>query len=94
MFFRYHDDRPELGRHRSDVTSPQAIDSGVHATSPDYYIDLDCKTDWDLPELNSVGEPSEHTVLKTKFTELQEACCPAGAFVFSSIVDVADFALG
>lgn len=56
-------------RYRGEVKSLQAIDSGAPSTSFKYYVDVEREADYDLAMLNAAGEPLEHIVLKSKFTE-------------------------
>lgn len=83
-----------MARHRGEALSSLAGDTAVPATSFDYYLDVDFVSDWDLANLNAVGEPLKHNVLKTMLTKLQEKCLCADVAVPSSIIDVIFLALG
>lgn len=65
---------------------------GAPATSPGNYVDVDGEAERDLADLNAAKEPLGHTILKTKLTELQEACRRVEDAVSSSMIDVVDFA--
>lgn len=62
---------------------------GPSATFLDYYVKLDAEDEWDLADLNAVGELPQHTVLRTKPTKLEEACRRAYATALSFMMDVA-----
>lgn len=72
----------------------QASDSGVPPTSPDYYIVVDSKGNWDLADSNTADKPLEHTVANAKFTKLKEAVRRANFSVPSFMMDVVNFAVG
>lgn len=69
-------------------------DVGVPNTSPDFYVDFNGDADWDSTNLNAADLPLQHTVVKTKFTELQEACDSAKLTILWSMIDVVDFGFG
>lgn len=73
-------------RYRGGVLSLQANDSGSPATSLGYYVPVNGKADLDLANINVADGPLEYTVLRTKLTEVQEACRPADIAVPSSII--------
>lgn len=83
-----------MARYRGKAPSPQAGSSGAAVASPEFHVDADGDTDWDLADLKAADEPLEYTVLKTKFTELQEACGRADVVASSFMIDVVDLALG
>lgn len=62
------------------------------ASSPDYCIDVDGKAKWHFAVSNATDQPLNHTLLKTKFTELRDVCCRAYVGVLSSMIDVVDSA--
>lgn len=81
-----------VARYRGEATSPQENDLGAPATFLDYYFNVDSEAEWDLADSNMADEPLKHTVLKTKFTDLQEACRQADVFGPSSILEVVHIA--
>lgn len=93
-YFSYRHVVSEVTRHPYGVTSPRASDSTALDASPDYYVNVDGEADGNLEDLNVVDDPLEHTVLKMKYTELQEACRRADVVVSPSMVNVVGFAAG
>lgn len=93
-YFSYRDAEAAVARYRNDVPSPQPNDSGASATSSDCYVDVDGNADRDPADLNAANEQLEDTVLKTKFTELPEACGGVIILPPSSIIDLAQLAPG
>lgn len=75
-------------RYRSEVPVLRASEPDGPAVSPDFYVYEDGEADWDAADVNAAYEPSEHTVLKTKFTELQDACCLDDVAVYLFMIDV------
>lgn len=62
-----------VSHHRGEFLLLGAISPGVHS-SPDYYVNVDGEADWNLADVNPSDEPLDHTVLRTKLSELQDAC--------------------
>lgn len=65
----------------------------MRTTSSDHYVDVDGEAVSDIANLNPAGEPFEHTVLRTMFTELQGSYCRVDNAFPSSTVKVANFSL-
>lgn len=91
--FCYSDVLLAVQRYLGEAPSTHATDPGVPASSPDSYIDVDGESGWDLKNLIAMEVRLEHTVLKTKFTELQEACLYGDFLVPSSVEEVDKFSL-
>lgn len=81
-----------VARHRGEVPLPQANDSGAHATSPAYYVDMNGEVDWDLADLNAADALLERSVLKTNITQGQVACGHADVIIPLPMTDLVDFA--
>lgn len=55
---------------------------------------MNTDANWGVSDLSLADGMLEHIVLKTKFTEFQEACRPSDVVVPSSMIDLLDVALG
>lgn len=82
-----------MTRFRAEVPSPQANNLSGPTTSPDFYVHVDSEVSWDLTDIDVAEELVECTVLKTKRTEVEEACRSFDFSVSSSMTEVADFPL-
>lgn len=92
-FFCYRYAESAVPRYRGEVPSLLKTDLDVLATSPDCCIDVHCKANWGLVDLDVMDEPLERSFSKTKFTKVQEALGRANVPGPSSMVDVVAFAL-
>lgn len=73
-----------MARYRDEISSPQESDASVPATSTDYYVVMDGEASCDPADLNASDKALEHIVLRTKLTEVQQACRCVDVPVFSS----------
>lgn len=83
--------------HRLSTYGPLAFlvrSPGAPAASSDYHVDVDGKATWDLAFINASTDFLGHTTLQTKFMGLQKERCGAHVAVFSSMIDVNDYAFG
>lgn len=79
-----------MAYHRGEVSLPQHSEPGGAATASNYYVDFDGKANQYFADLNATHESLKYTVLKTKFTEVQERYLRADVVASSIIYDVAD----
>lgn len=92
--FCFRDGKSAVARYRGEVLSSLSNDFGVTAISLDYYADVGKEARWYPVEVNAEDESLEHTVLKTKFRYLEEACRFIDFAVSFSIIDVVNFIAG
>lgn len=62
-----------MSHSRREVSSFGAISPSV-PDSLDHCVNADGEADQNLADLNASCQPLDHTALKTKLTELQNAC--------------------
>lgn len=86
-YFHSRDAEVTVMHRREEVLSPGVMRPGVPVFL-DHFIDNLDEADWNLKDSNAIDQPLHHTAMKTKLTELQDACCYADVIVSSPVLDV------